>query len=126
MWREVEERTMGVGIGSIDVRSSRFSFGAATVRAWNLTRYHSATPLQNDSPGLVAFQMYVNGDGNRRLLRAGRGGETLAVSCQRVLSQAGAKPGRYKMHRDRDGFITVDFARGKPDQFAPRRNGGRR
>ena len=109
MWHKVAERTMPVGVASVDKAVSRFSFGAATVRAWKLRRYQSASPQYNDAPGLVAFQLYKNGVGDRRLLRAGRGGETLAVSCQRTLKRAGAVPGRYKVRKKEAGFLTVNF-----------------
>lgn len=109
MWHKVQERTMPLGVASVDKAISRVSFGAGTVRAWKLRRYQSVSPQYNDAPGIVAFQLYKNGIGDRRLIRAGRGGETLAVSCQRTLKRAGAVPGRYKVHKTQAGFLTVNF-----------------
>jgi len=108
MWHEISRRTLDKGVVSVDAGSNRVVFGTKTIRAWNLARYHSVTVLYDDKAGLVGFQFHKNGEGNRLLVRTGAG-DTLFVSCQQLLRECGAKPGRYHIRKERDTFLTVNF-----------------
>jgi len=121
MWHDIENKRMEIGIGSVDSKRKCFTFGAKTVKACKLDRFKTVTPMNNDSPGLVAFQFYEDDRGLRALLCPRGRYKTSNVNCQPVLKKACAAPGKYKMRKEVDGFITIDFTRGKPSEFAPRK-----
>lgn len=119
MWRDVEDRTLPTGVVKVDAAVTRVVFGAKTVRAWGLTRYKTISPKRNDSPDIVAFQLYEGDGGTRSLHKRGKA-DTRVVSCAGMLRGIGVDPGRYRAHH-KSGWILVDFRLGKVDQFALRR-----
>jgi len=111
MWHEVEERILGLGIVTVDNRMTKVTFGIETIQKWRLHRFHSVTPMYNDESHLAGFQFYENGDGKRRMSSSrGKRSSSLAVSCAGLLKKLNAKPGHYPIRKERDGFLTVNFA----------------
>ena len=111
MWKKVEERKLPRGVVSTSTRGSRLVIGADTSRAWRLGKYRTVDIYTNDRPEVLAFQLYEDDTGAHKLHEIRPDGATVEISCMRALRRAGAEGGkRYLAHRDRDGFITVDFS----------------
>jgi len=111
MWKKVEERKLPRGVVSVSKTKSLLVFGAETVRAWKLEQYRSADVYMNGNPGIVAYQLYDDDTGAHKMTKNRPDRATAMIRCQRALRKAGAEGGkRYLAHRDRDGFIIIDFS----------------
>jgi len=118
-WHEVDNWTLPVGVIAADKSLTRISIGAATVRAWRLRRFATATVLINSAPGLVAVHFYEGKEGKRVVTRPGPDDNTLIIRCAAVLRVAGAEHGRYLAHKDADGFLVIDFGNQLPPGWTP-------
>ena len=118
MWHDIDDQILPVGVVSTDIRCSRVIFGAKTVRAWNLKQFQTAAVKTNGVPGLVAFQLYVDGRGSRKVSYAGTGKSTLAIACGGALHIAKPRT-RYLASRQKGGFIVIDFSQPAPVGWRP-------
>jgi len=113
VWRSIDDRAIPAGLVATDGRCEKVIFGVRTVRAWKLDQYQSATVKTNDTPGLVAFQFYTDGQGARVVTRVGIDKKTRRIACAGILHST--KPhGRYLAKQESAGFVVVDFSHQAP------------
>ena len=118
MWHDVDDQVLPVGVVSVDGQKSKVTFGARTVRAWKLLKFKSVTVKTNGVPGLVAFQMYADNRGRRRINMARQKKLTLTIACARTL-RITEPNGRYLAKKENDGFVIVDFSHRLPQGWRP-------
>ena len=118
-WHELDDHSLPSGVVAVDTKGGRVTLGVKTVKTWRLDRFHSVTPLINNAPGLLAFQLHTDDQGKRTLLSGSSG--TLAVACQTYLRQAGAKRGRYLAKLEKGGLIVIDFTTALPQGWLPQK-----
>ena len=118
MWHDIDDQILPVGVVSVDGQKSKVTFGARTVRTWKLLKFKSVNVKTNGIPGLVAFQMYADQRGTRRVNVAKQKKLTLTIACGRALRIAEPN-GRYSAKKESDGFITVDFSHRLPQGWRP-------
>lgn len=111
-WREIlpqprEGSPHEAGTLSVSVKAGVIRFGKKTTEYWNLRKYKSMKASEKlNEPGLVAFQFCENGDGYWAL----RSRESATVvNAMRVIRIVGMKSGCYYGHREKSGFIVIDF-----------------
>ena len=117
MWKKVpvkHARTLPVGVVSVRGGCDRIGFGAATVAAWNLNNYKSADMLVDDTEGIAGIQMQAGSVGDVAI-RKQEGGAFL--SCSSFLKDLNVNPGRYIVHKNNPGFLTIDFANPVSDEW---------
>lgn len=127
MWREVKPTHRGIplppGIVTVYNKCDRVTFGKAAADRWRLCRFKTVKPFIDDESGLAGFQFLRNGDGSACAHKTEDG--ALVIYCKGLLREAGAAPGRYRAHRERDGFVVVDFRGTKVEvkRFALKKTG---
>ena len=118
MWHDIDDQILPVGVVSVDGQKSKVTFGARTVRTWKLLKFQSVNVKTNGIQGLVAFQMYADQRGARRINRGKQNKLTLTIACARVLPMTEPN-GRYPAKLESAGFITVDFSHRLPQGWRP-------
>ena len=118
MWHDIDDQILPVGVVSVDGRKNKVTFGARTVRAWKLLKFQSVTVKTNGTPGFVAFQMYSDQQGRRRVNVAKQKKLTLTIACAGALRTTEPN-GRYLAKKQMDGFIVVDFSKRVPAGWMP-------
>ena len=118
MWHDVDDQILPVGVVSVDGQKSKVTFGARTVRTWKLLKFKSVNVKTNGVPGLVAFQMYTDQRGTRRISGVKEKGLAFTIACARALRIAEPN-GRYSAKKESDGFVTVDFSHRLPQGWRP-------
>jgi hypothetical protein len=118
MWHDIDDQILPVGVVSVDGRKSKVTFGARTVRTWKLLKFRSVNVKTNGIPGLVAFQMYADQRGTRRVNVAKSHKLTLTIACSGALRMAEPN-GRYSAKLESAGFVTVDFSHRLPQGWRP-------
>jgi len=118
VWHDLDDQILPVGVVSVDGAKSKVTFGARTVRTWKLLKFQSVTIKTNGVPGLVAFQLYTDQQGRRRVNVAKPHKLTLTIACGRALRIAEPN-GRYPAKKESDGFVTVDFSHRLPQGWRP-------
>jgi len=118
MWHDIDDQILPVGVVSVDGQKSKVTFGARTVRTWKLLKFKSVTFKTNGISGLVAFQMYTDQQGRRRISGVKEKGLAFTIACARALRMAEPN-GRYSAKLESAGFITVDFSHRLPQGWRP-------
>ena len=118
MWHDIDDQILPVGVVSVDGQKSKVTFGARTVRTWKLLKFRSVNVKTNGIPGLVAFQMYADQRGTRRVNVAKSHKLTLTIACSGALHMTEPN-GRYPAKLESAGFVTVDFSHRLPQGWRP-------